>query len=253
MPSWTIKKHPLTTRLLNSNSLSRFLLIATMATLSSTAAHSELQSYTASYDAKISGLSPTLHRKLEKTGENSWQLSQKVSILLFGVKEKAQFDMDGYDVIPQSYSIHETFSKNSELRFDRENKTVTDKLHSKEPLSLTTSAWDELSLQVQIQSDFNKLGDAYSKKNYPLVHRTKIEILTVEKIGEERISTPAGDFNAIKLKRYRGDGKNHLLIWIAKDWDYLILRLQKIKTDGKIDYQLNLKQAEIAGNVIKGL
>ena len=253
MPSRKRNKHPLIARLFNNNSLICFLIIATMTTLSSTATHAELQPYTASYDAKISSLSPTLHRKLEKTGKNSWELSQNVSILFFEVKEKAQFDMDGYDAIAQSYSNHETLGKNSELRFDWKNKTVTDKLHSKEPLTLPTSAWDELSLQVQIQSDFNKLGDAYSKKDYPKVHRTELRVLTVEKIGEERISTPAGDFNAIKLKRYRGDGKKHLLIWIAKDWDYLILRLQKIKSDGKIDYQLNLKQAEIAGNAVKGL
>ena len=254
MPFLTTKQYLPAARSYNTNSLTSFLLAAVLSVLSSTPVHAELQPYTASYSAKIMGLSPTLHRKLEKTGENSWQLSNKVSILFWGFKEKTQFDLNGYDVLSQSYSYHEKIGKkkNSELRFDWSNKTVTDKLHSKEPLALPLSAWDKLSSQVQIQNDFDKLGDAYTQKDYPLVDKTELKIFTVEKIGEERISTPAGDFNAIKLKQYRGDSKRHMLIWIAKDWDYLILRLQSI-SDGKTNYQINIKQAEIAGNTIKGL
>ena len=254
MPYWSIKKYRSMASPFSRAGLLAIIICGVINTVSaSTLLRDELQPYTASYAVKVSGISPTLHRKLEKTGENSWQLSNKVSFFFFGFKETAQFDINGNTVIPQSFSHRERGkNKSSELRFDWSNRTVIDQLNSDEPLALPTPSWDELSWQVQLYADIHELGTAFTKKDYPLVYKTRLTTHTVEKIGEERISTPAGDFNAIKFKKYYGDNNKHILIWVAKDWDYMILRLNKVK-DGKIVQRVNIKKGAIAGNAIKGL
>jgi hypothetical protein len=40
-------------------------------------------------------------------------------------------------------------------------------------------------------------------------------------------------------------------MWFAKDWDYLLVRLQQVETDGK-EYNIMLLDGKVNGKTVKG-
>ncbi|MNT99427.1 hypothetical protein D3C72_2422670 [compost metagenome] len=73
-------------------------------------------------------------------------------------------------------------------------------------------------------------------------------------LGEERVNTKAGVVDAIKVERVRDptQSSRKTVLWFAKDWDFLLVRLHQVEKDGK-EYQIMLKEGEVAGKPVKGL
>ncbi len=46
-------------------------------------------------------------------------------------------------------------------------------------------------------------------------------------VGEEMLDTPLGKVNTIKVKRSRENDERVTYAWLAKDWNYLLVRLQQ--------------------------
>ncbi|MNJ81708.1 hypothetical protein D3C77_806400 [compost metagenome] len=42
------------------------------------------------------------------------------------------------------------------------------------------------------------------------------------------------------------------VLWFAKDWDFLLVRLHQVEKDGK-EYQIMLKEGEVNGKQVQGL
>src|SRR3546814_12835726 len=65
--------------------------------------------------------------------------------------------------------------------------------------------------------------------------------------------TKAGQIEAIKVERVRDPTKSKrtTVLWFAKDWDYLLVRLQQVETDGK-EYNLMLQDGTVNGKAVKG-
>ena len=68
-----------------------------------------------------------------------------------------------------------------------------------------------------------------------------------------RDSTKAGQIDAIKVERVRDptQSKRITVLWFAKDWDYLLVRLQQVETDGK-EYNIMLLDGKVNGKTVKG-
>jgi hypothetical protein len=45
--------------------------------------------------------------------------------------------------------------------------------------------------------------------------------------------------------------KRITVLWFAKDWDYLLVRLQQVETDGK-EYNIMLQDGTVDGKSVKG-
>ena len=65
--------------------------------------------------------------------------------------------------------------------------------------------------------------------------------------------TKAGQIDAIKVERVRDptQSKRITVLWFAKDWDYLLVRLQQVETDGK-EYNIMLQDGTVNGKTVKG-
>ena len=48
-----------------------------------------------------------------------------------------------------------------------------------------------------------------------------------------------------------GKSNRKTILWFAKDWDYLLVRLYQMETDGK-EYQIMLKEGTIDGKTVTG-
>jgi Protein of unknown function (DUF3108) len=215
-----------------------------------------LQAYTATYSSTVRGIDATMQQSLKKTDTDQWQLHNEIALMFVGFEEQAQFRVTGKKLTPVNYDYSNSFSskRESSLRFDWENNSVTDIRHSKTPLTIPEGALDKLGFQVQLRLDLlnSENGNTFTEKTYTLVERKKLKHYIVTPLGEELINTSAGKFNAIKLQQRRQGKDKHTLIWLAKDWDYFVLRIQRIE-EGKSRFQVDLSQATINGKVVQGL
>lgn len=62
-----------------------------------------------------------------------------------------------------------------------------------------------------------------------------------------------GTVDAIKVERVRDptQSKRITVLWFAKDWDFLLVRLQQVESDGK-EYQIILEEGRVNNKVVKG-
>ncbi|MNQ74052.1 hypothetical protein D3C85_888010 [compost metagenome] len=82
----------------------------------------------------------------------------------------------------------------------------------------------------------------------------EIETYDFRVLGEERVNTKAGVVDAIKVERVRDptQSSRKTVLWFAKDWDFLLVRLHQVEKDGK-EYQIMLKEGEVNGKQVQGL
>jgi hypothetical protein len=131
------------------------------------------------------------------------------------------------------------------LVFDWSAQTVSDKDHPSTPLALPFGAQDKLSAQLQIRLDLMASKGDIQQRSYPVVDSTKLKTYHIEKLGEEVISTPAGDFQTVKIKQYRKGKDKYNIIWLAQDMEYLIVRLDVIDR-GELRDSMQLVEAQFA-------
>lgn len=233
-PSRTWKCNPLAT--------ATALLVA----LLSLPAAAELQPHTATYHSTSHGLSVTLEQSLTAIGDNRWQLHNHSGILFADVDETAVFEIRDNSVRPLTYDFHNDLSdrKNSELRFDWSANTVVDEFQQSPPLVLTEPAWDSLSYQVQLRLQLMNEPLPLEQTNFPLVVRDDLKHYQVTTLGEERLDSKVGVIDTLKLKQQRPGKDEYTLIWLARDWDYAIVRLQRID-EGDVKYQIDLRHLQL--------
>jgi hypothetical protein len=211
-----------------------------------------LTPYQASYDANIDGWSTTLHRSLVQKNDGQWQLMNTASILFAGFGEQADFDYQNR-ITPRHYFYDNKFSKKRSKRivFDWDKQiAVTRKGKNSVTLELPEKAFDLLSYQQQLQEDISNNSN-FDEQHYTIVDAGRFKHYRVKKLGEEWIDTPAGKFLTVKLEQTRQDKDRRTLIWMAKDWQYLIIKLQRF--EGKeSDQQILLIQATLGEKPVTG-
>ena len=73
-----------------------------------------------------------------------------------------------------------------------------------------------------------------------------------EIIGEEIISTKAGDFKTLKIKVVRESASRVTFIWVAPDWQFLFVRLIQLKDDEE-QFSIELTDAIVGNQKVAGL
>ncbi len=217
---------------------------------------SELKPYQAEYEARISGFDVTLQRQLARHGEQ-YTLSMDMQKLWFKIKERGDFTITANGIVkPTVYShIRSGVSKkhNTDLRFDWNTKQVSDRLiNNHKPLSIEFPTYDKLSFQPQFRLDLiNK--PLQKRYEYRLASHKRVKLYAYDFVAEETIDTPLGKLRTLKFERDRGEKERQDFIWFAKDWDYLIARIDHVdKPGGKPDRTL-INSATIAGKQVVGL
>ena len=86
-----------------------------------------------------------------------------------------------------------------------------------------------------------------------MVDGDEIETYDFRVLGEEVVRTKAGLIDAIKVERVRDPTQStrKTVLWFAKDWGHLLVRLHQVETDGK-EYQIMLKDGTVAGKPVEG-
>ena len=216
----------------------------------------DLQPFSASYTAdwKQLPMSGTAERSLSKDAKGVWTLSFKASMMIASLTETSTLTLDKDTLLPQSYHFERGGlgkAKKADLDFDWTNKLVTGTDRGDAvKIPLNRGMVDKSTYQLALQHDV-----AAGKKtmSYQVVDDGEIDTYDFRVLGSEKVDTKAGKIDAIKVERVRDptQSKRITVLWFAKDWDYLLVRLHQVETDGK-EYQIMLEEGRVGGKTVKG-
>lgn len=226
------------------------LLLFSLAFLS----HASLpQPFKATYKAKYRGISVTAVRTMEVLKDGSYLYSFVADSLIADLKETSQFRWsDSINIIPLRYTYERSVfgrDRSAEIIFDWDKNRVTNNVEGKPwHMSIPLNTLDKLSYQLQLRADLIN-GKALSE--YDVADGGKLKKYGFEVIGEESLKTRAGRFEVVKVRRLREeDEERQTVIWFAKNWDYLVVRLQQEEDDKS--YEIDLVSATVNGREVKG-
>lgn len=211
------------------------------------------QHFTADYKAQFNEISVTATRSLTTLASGEQLLSFKAETWLATLLESSQFQWSDVDVlVPQKYHYRRSIigkKREAILNFDWQTHTVVNNVQDK-PWSMTIPelAQDKLSYQLQLRSDLLNNKPTFK---YDIADGGRLKTYLFEVIGEELLDTPVGKLQTIKIKKIRAKGKQRTTyIWMAKNWDYLLVKLEQTESDGK-SYAIHLLNAQVAGQQVK--
>lgn len=204
------------------------------------------------YKAKLYGFNITVTNRLTKTANNEYDLLFKAESMLGSITEKSKMRWDPaqQSVIPLHYSYARRGlgkDRSAELIFDWDKKSVRNNVQKTSwKMDITQKVQDKLSYQIQMQQDLLN-----GKKNfdYQIADGGRLKEYKFLVEGEEILDTPLGKVNTIKVKRSRENDERVTYAWIAKEWDYLLVRLQQEEKGDT--YTIYIHKATIDGKAIE--
>ena len=216
----------------------------------------DLQPFSASYTAdwKQLPMSGTASRSLTKEANGVWKLSFKASMMIASLSEESTLTLDKGTLLPQSYHFERGGlgkAKKADLDFDWANKLVTGTDRGDAvKIPLNRGMVDKSTYQLALQHD---VAAGKKSMSYQVVDDGEVDTYDFRVLGSEKVETKAGQIDAIKVERVRDptQSKRITVLWFAKDWDYLLVRLQQVETDGK-EYNIMLLDGTVNGKAVKG-
>ncbi|WP_043311458.1 DUF3108 domain-containing protein [Pseudomonas sp. ML96] len=217
----------------------------------------ELKPFSASYTAdwKQVPISGTASRSLKALDNGRWELNFEASMLVASLNETSTFRLENDAFLPLTYRFDRSGlgkAKQIELDFDWTEKQVLGNDRG-EPVRfpLNRGMQDKSTYQLTLQHD---VAAGKQSMSYQVVDGDEIETYDFRVLGEERVRTKAGLVDAIKVERVRDptQSSRKTVLWFAKDWNYLLVRLYQVEKDGK-EYQIMLKDGTVDGRTVEGI
>ncbi|WP_277052889.1 DUF3108 domain-containing protein [Zestomonas thermotolerans] len=209
-------------------------------------------SYTADWKQLPVGGSATRSLKAESDGR--WSLDFEASMLVAGLTEQSTFRVESGSFLPQTYRFKRSGlgkSKQVELDFDWSAKQVIGSDRDNQVrVPLNRGLLDKSTYQIALQHD---VAAGKKSMSYQVIDGDEVETYDFRVLGEEVVETKAGLIDAIKVERVRDPTQSNrkTVLWFAKDWDYLLVRLQQVEKDGK-EYQIMLLEGTVGDRQVKG-
>ncbi len=216
----------------------------------------ELQPFSASYTADWKQLpfSGKAERSLQQQDDGTWKLDFSASMLVAGLNETSWLSLVNSGIQPHKYRYsRKGLGKSKKIKqdFDWQTLQVTGSDRGK-PIKLTLiqGVQDKSSYQLALQRD---VAEGKTSMSYQVLDGADLDTYDFRVLGEESVETMVGTVDAIKVERVRDptQSKRITVLWFAKDWDYLLVRLQQIENDGK-EYQIILEDGTVNNKPIKG-
>ncbi len=207
-------------------SLISLLLITTQAAVALPAA------FQANYSvAKGSMTLGNLHASLKYSGNtyhyHKYTKATGIAALLTGIKitENTDGQFSGQNIVPKNYLFNQ--SRRSKSRIDKaqfsSNRAVGSYKNKPYNLAISPGTQDRASLELVLARD---LAQNKTRLNYNVIERGKLKKYNFQRLGNEQVKTSAGLFNATKVKVVREGNKRETVFWMAKELDYLPIKIR---------------------------
>ncbi|MDB6048456.1 MAG: isoprenoid biosynthesis protein [Pseudomonas sp.] len=217
----------------------------------------DLQPYSATYTADWKQLpmsGGTAERSLTKNANDTWSLSFKASMMIASLTEVSTLKVDKDALLPQTYNFERGGlgkSKKVDMTFDWAAKVINGSDRGTAfTVPLNRGILDKSTYQLALQND---VAAGKKSMSYQVVDGDEVDTYDFRVLGLEKVATKAGQVDAIKVERVRDptQSKRITVMWFAKDWDYLLVRLQQVENDGK-EYNIMLQDGTVNGRTVKG-
>ncbi|MFE8069464.1 DUF3108 domain-containing protein [Marinobacteraceae bacterium S3BR75-40.1] len=196
----------------------------------------------------------TAYRTLKPNEDGTWFYAFRVRSWVADINETLTFRWDGHQVIPQEYNYELTGwlirDRTANLQFDWDKKRVRNDVKG-DPwfMDIHEGVLDKLGFQLQLREDLRA-----GKKHmvYQIADGGKLKEYEFAVIGEEELDTREhGKVNTIVVEKVREPYKKRKThLWLAPDWNYLLVRMLQIEKDGT-RYEIYLDEAKFPDRVIK--
>lgn len=157
-------------------------------------------------------------------------LIKKVHIL-----EESIWDFIDSDFTPLAYSYHRTKGKkqrNAKIQFDWNSQKVTNQVNDSTWIMQTEKGMqDKLLYQLTIMAD---LMTGELQDSYPIADGGKIKQYSFERIADETLITPLGEFKTVKLALHKKNKKQENFLWCAYDLSFLPLKVTSEEKDDRL-------------------
>jgi len=221
---------------------------------SKTASQLPISLYQASYSAQFSGLNINAVQKLEEIEPGIYRESLSAKNFIGKVNEQSTFKLTAdQQLSPTQYSYTRSVfgrDRSEEHNFDWQGSKVQYRKDgsANNELKLEAGFLDMITHRLQLRRDLSAGKQVFS---YPVISRGKLKQYDYKVVSEQILQTAIGPLNTVKVERVIGDANKTVIIWLATDWDYLIVKLQQSK--GKDGHHLNLQSAVINDKAITPL
>ncbi|PKM31070.1 MAG: DUF3108 domain-containing protein [Gammaproteobacteria bacterium HGW-Gammaproteobacteria-11] len=223
--------------------------------LASALSAAELVPFSASYaaDMKKIPVNGEATHSLSSNEDGTWTLTFNAGMFVARLTEESTLRLEQDRLLPLSYRYERRGlgrSRETTQRFDWDNEQVSG-THKGDDFILATEPGllDKTTYQLALQRD---LMAGLEEMHYRVVDGDDIDDYHFRVTGERRVTTRAGQFDAVEVERVReADAQRTTTLWFAKDWNYLLVRLTQIETDGQ-QYQIMLKEATMNGTPVIG-
>ncbi|MFT6552740.1 MAG: hypothetical protein ACJA1I_002797 [Zhongshania marina] len=214
--------------------------------------NNDILPYQAEYKISSNSLSTNATRTLSKKG-NNWLLSQHAKLMFIKVSEESVIEDSANGLRPLHYEYENNMSSKQDqsIKFDWASSSASDKKYRKPWSSeISDDTFDQLGAQLKMREMMinNRLKNEI---NLSVVNRGKHKTYTVKQLNEETIDSAVGKLRTVKLLRSRPGSSSETTIWLAKDWNYLIVKLEQ-REDDEV-YSLELLKASLDGKTVEGL
>ncbi|GAB1259295.1 DUF3108 domain-containing protein [Aurantivibrio plasticivorans] len=233
--------------------VSQIVVFFVLLTIGVSISATPLADFEATYKAKFRGFGITAIRKLETQPDGTQTLSFVADSLLASMSETSRFRWNNEQhIVPLNYTYKRGGlgrNRTAHLEFLWDQHKVINNVQDKPwKMTIPDNVLDKLNYQLQIRADMLSKG---TPGDYEIADGGRLKEYKFEILGDELVDTPAGKFNATKVKRVRENEERHTIFWLAKDWDYLVVRLQQ-RDDDK-SYEIDLHSAMLDGKPVTGL
>lgn len=209
----------------------------------------DLLPYTASYASTYKGFKARAEHQLFKTIEGHYQHTTRAKLFFLGFSENSAFTLDGNKVVPMSYEFKGKggSKKDMSINFDWQNKLVSNHAgKSKWQLPLEGMNYDKLNQFIQLRTDLMTIDRDIEMlpKTYAVIDNNRIKHYQVTVLGEDNIKFKNGVLRCIKVEHKNVKKNKKTILWLAKDWQYLLVGLERIE-DNNVEYSLRIKKATV--------
>ncbi|HBA32675.1 MAG TPA: hypothetical protein DCZ12_00915 [Gammaproteobacteria bacterium] len=153
--------------------------------------------------------------------------------------ETSTLFVSGEQLLPLTYVLTEGNHKNKHITttFDYENKQLHIQKGTEEPINtaFTPPVFDCFSVILEINRLLQK---GFDEVTLSLVDKTKLKQMPFKTLGVEKVSTPLGTFDTIKVQRHQGSRTTYS--WHAKALGFQPVLVEQYRKDA-LEARMTLK------------
>lgn len=199
--------------------------------------------YEARYEARAMGMRTSAWRTLALSND-VYQLDHGLAVSVLGanlitVNERTEFNWKEQQAVPLQYHYKQSGVRRRDERvtFNWPQQSATmNRDGNEQTQTLEAGFQDNLSFSAQMSADLLNKPEMRAPDtilSYQILDARRLEIQDYKVIGEERISTPAGELDTIKLERIRdSDSGRSTVIWLSVQHQYILAKLLQVESSG---------------------